>query len=90
MSDNEWKEAMELSECPEFKAADPHDLAFHIYTSGSSGTPKGASQEYGIYERIWEGVGKGVFYEYVYPEGEENRQELLSFAHVIPESLYCW
>ena len=85
MSDREWEEAMELPESSDFKEADPHDLAFYIYTSGSVGTPKGATQEYGIYERMWEGLGKGFLYEYVYPDGEGGRKELLRFAHVIPE-----
>lgn len=86
MSGREWEEAMELPECKDFREADPHDLAFYIYTSGSSGTPKGVAQEYGVYESMWEGLGKGFLYEYVYPEGDGKREELLSFAHVIPES----
>ena len=84
MSGKEWEEAMELSECPNFREADPHDLAFYIYTSGSSGTPKGAAQEYGVYESMWEGLGKGFLYEYVYPDGK--REDPLRFANVIPES----
>ena len=84
MSGKEWEEAMELSECPDFREADPHDLAFYIYTSGSSGTPKGAAQEYGVYESMWEGLGKGFLYEYVYPDGK--REDPLRFANVIPES----
>ncbi|WP_022774909.1 AMP-binding protein [Butyrivibrio sp. AE2015] len=86
MSGKEWEEAMELSECPDFRKADPHDLAFYIYTSGSIGRPKGAIQEYGIYDLMWAGLGKGFLYEYVYPEGDEKREELLKFANVIPES----
>ncbi len=86
MSGKEWEEAMELSECPDFRRADPHDLAFYIYTSGSSGRPKGAIQEYGIYDLMWAGLGKGFLYEYVYPDGDEKREELLRFANVIPES----
>ncbi len=86
MSGREWKEAIKLPECPDVKEADPHDLAFYIYTSGSSGAPKGAAQEYGIYERMWEGLGKGFLYEYVYPNGEGGRAEVMNFAHVIPKS----
>ena len=86
ISEREWEEAMDLPECPDYIEADPHDLAFLIYTSGSSGTPKGAVQEYGIYERIMEGMGKGFLYEYVYPDGNEKTQSILKFAHVIPES----
>ena len=86
MSEKEWEEAMELPECPEHTEADAHDLAFYIYTSGSSGTPKGAAQEYGIYERMLEGMGKGFLYEYVYPGTGAKREEILRFAHVIPES----
>ncbi len=86
MSIREWEEAMKLPECTECREADPHDLAFYIYTSGSSGTPKGAAQEYGIYERIFEGMGEGFIYEYAYPEGDGGREEPLRFAHVIPES----
>ena len=57
MSGKEWKEAMDVSECPDVRPADPHDLAFYIYTSGSSGWPKGAMQEYGIYDLMWDGLG---------------------------------
>ncbi len=86
MRDREWEEAMSLEECPDCKEADPHDLAFYIYTSGSSGRPKGAMQEYGIYDLMWDGLGKGFLFEYVYPDGEEKREKLLRFANVIPES----
>ena len=86
MSGREWEEAIGLPECPEVAMADPHDLAFYIYTSGSSGTPKGATQEYGVYDLIFEAMGKGFLYEYVYPEGDGGREEPLNFAHVIPES----
>ncbi|MCH4053063.1 MAG: AMP-binding protein [Atopobiaceae bacterium] len=33
-------------------AADPHDIAFVCYSSGSTGNPKPAAQEYGAYEPI--------------------------------------
>ncbi len=88
MREAEWEEAMKLPECPEFIEPDPHDLAFYIYTSGSSGAPKGAAEEYGVYDLMWEGLGKGFLYEHVYPdgEGEGKRKEILRFGHVIPES----
>ncbi len=86
MSGKEWKEAMDVSECSDLRPADSHDLAFYIYTSGSSGWPKGAMQEYGIYDLMWDGLGKGFLYEYVYPDGNEEKEKLLRFANVIPES----
>ena len=62
-----WAEAMLLPPCNEIADSDIHDLAFMIYTSGSTGAPKGAAQEYGVYESISKG-GNKVVEAYAAPE----------------------
>ena len=51
-----WEEAMQMEPSYDFADPDDHDLAFFIYTSGSTGEPKGAANEYGIYDYIMEGT----------------------------------
>ncbi len=71
-----WEDAMRLEplDFSRWADPDPHDLAFVIYTSGSTGLPKGAMQEYGVYERI--SAGTHVMLDAYMPA---------PFAHLIPE-----
>ena len=80
-----WNEAMLYAPCNEQADSDEHDLAFYIYTSGSTGNPKGAAQEYGVYDLIMEGTF-GFLSRTVYPDGTDHEPVQLQFAHVIPET----
>ena len=80
-----WEEAMQLEPSYEFADPDDHDLAFYIYTSGSTGEPKGAANEYGIYDLIMEGVN-GFVGPYAFPDGREGKPVPVQFAHVLPET----
>ncbi len=80
-----WEEAMLLPPSYDFADPDDHDLAFLIYTSGSTGEPKGAANEYGIYEYIMAGVN-GFVGPYAFPEGRDGRPSPVQFAHVLPET----
>ena len=86
MDEEKWEDAMTCPECDSFNEPDPHDLALYIYTSGSTGRPKGVAQEYGVYDFIWEGTGKGFIFEYAYPDGPDGEPRPLQFAHLVPES----
>ena len=52
---------------------DPHQLAFIVFTSGSTGNPKGAAQEYGIYD--WIMLGTSVM---------TRDFSVVKFANIIP------
>ncbi|MBR4718773.1 MAG: AMP-binding protein [Lachnospiraceae bacterium] len=80
-----WNEAMLCEPCNDQAKSAEHDLAFYIYTSGSTGNPKGAAQEYGVYDLIMEGTF-GFLGRTVYPEGRDHAPVQLQFAHVIPET----
>ncbi len=80
-----WEEAMKCAPLEQFAEPDSHDLAFYIYTSGSTGNPKGAAQEYGVYDYTLEGTF--AFFSYAaYPNGRDGELIPLQFAHVIPET----
>ncbi len=80
-----WEEAMQMEPSYDFADPDDHDLAFFIYTSGSTGEPKGAANEYGIYDYIMEGTN-GFVGPYAFPNGRDGEPKPVQFAHVLPET----
>ena len=50
-----FSEMMKCDSLPGHEKADPHDLAYLVYTSGTSGNPKGVLQEYGMLEMCVKG-----------------------------------
>ena len=80
-----WEEAMQMEPSYDFADPDDHDLAFFIYTSGSTGDPKGAANEYGIYDYVIEGAN-GFAGPYAFPNGRDAEPMPIQFAHVLPET----
>lgn len=76
LNEEAWDEAMLLALCGEMADSDDHDLAFLIYTSGSTGAPKGAAQEYGVYELISETILSII--------GAYYKPEPMNWADVVP------
>ncbi len=52
-----WQEIQRCEPLPGFEAVDDHDAAFAVYTSGSTGNPKGVLHEYGNLDRIAVSLG---------------------------------
>ena len=54
-----WEEVMCMEPLKGHVPADPHDAAFAVYTSGTTGNPKGVLHEYGNLERAILSVHEG-------------------------------
>ena len=80
-----WEEAMQLEPCYDFADSDEHDLACIFYTSGSTGEPKGAANEYGVYDYVMTGT-YAVLGRYAFPEGRNGTPTPFHFAHILPDS----
>lgn len=59
ISSANWQEIMCLEPLSGHVQADPHDAAFAVYTSGTTGNPKGVLHEYGNLDRAIASIREG-------------------------------